>query len=262
MSDLASLSTKANAMFDLLSDFYEEPDPSDVVPAPSRMVVRRSGSDMFERHSRFMTLDHYQPKSLTSTGGGTNIGFVDEPVAFQLAHGQNIGVFGGNPLGAAIVGPSGRYPMGSPVLSRVVADRQMLMAGPALISLYEGWSGPLGLAIHELGRLPDGWAGQGSRAPSPSILLDIQFLNAFLPQGVVTPEVEVDQDDGFVSLRWLDENAANSLTIAFFGGHRIIVTFSSLEGKDRPARELHIGEVATILGDPDFESLLTSNALP
>lgn len=259
MDNLARQSTIADAVLDNLdnlADFYDQPDPCEFVQAPNDLVTGREVSNIFRRHQAApLALGHRQ--DVFHTDLATSFAsFYSEPVPARLAMRQHL-----------LPKDAGKsFAFASVVIAnRLVLDRKRA-SGDLLFGLTYGvWGGPLEVAIHELGRLPDGWAGEGSKAPSTSILLDIQSLNSLLPPSVTAPEIDVDQDDGFVSLRWFDAGAVNSLTITFFGGHKIIVTLSSLEGNDRAARQLNIrdvGEVTSFLSDTAFESLLTSNALP
>lgn len=246
MNSLATLSINAGAILKELADFYDEPDPMELFVVPANTMTPLPQSNAFDRSAALN-------RGNRDKGLITSLKWPSEPVRLAVkreAFYSDPDVTGGVPLGSAIFG-------------RLIGRLNERVSGSHL-TFYGDWEGPLELAIHELGRLPDGWAGAGSKAPSSAILLDLQSLNALLPAGVPSPEVEVDQDDGFVSLRWFDNAAANSLTISFFGGHRIIVTFSSLEGNDRPARELNVREsreVTSVLSE-NFESLLTTNAVP
>jgi hypothetical protein len=129
------------------------------------------------------------------------------------------------------------------------------------------WIGPLSHIIQEVGRVPDGWAGENTKGPSSSILRDFVSLEASLPAKVSPPQVEIDPDEGYVSLRWFDASHKNSITVTFFGNFKLIVTFSSLEGRDKPARELNIGitrdlhELSFIMSEDDFERVLLTDAM-
>ncbi|MGV8864983.1 MAG: hypothetical protein ACOH2T_27995 [Pseudomonas sp.] len=79
--------------------------------------------------------------------------------------------------------------------------------------------------LSELGRLPSGWAGAETFAPSDAVLSDIAVVLATLNlQDSTIPEVHVD-DDGSTSLIWaLDGDRLVSLE--FFGKGYVACTFA------------------------------------
>lgn len=114
--------------------------------------------------------------------------------------------------------------------------------------------------VRNIGRLKDGWAGPDSRAPSSTVtddILRILFSTNILVRGA-EPEIEVEADYGFVSLRWFDADHQNSLTITFYGGGRIIATYSSLVAPRLGAREFStqdIGELSSFLSETSIENI-------
>jgi hypothetical protein len=82
--------------------------------------------------------------------------------------------------------------------------------------------------VTELSRLTDGWAGQGTRAPTTSIIDDVDLVISVLninPDNI--PEVQID-DDGATTLLWTDLDGS-LLTLEFFGKGYVACTFSHAE---------------------------------
>src|SRR5690554_1291916 len=100
---------------------------------------------------------------------------------------------------------------------------------------------PLSAVLSELSSLRLEWMRSGhDPCVASEILSDIQAFRECVPSGACLPEIEIDPDDGFISLRWLDHQHTKSVTATFFGANRVIVTFSALDGSDFPARELDV----------------------
>lgn len=83
----------------------------------------------------------------------------------------------------------------------------------------------------ELEGLEDGWAGKGTVAPSAEVVRDVvavldQLLSAR------RPSIEVDPDDGAVSLRWVSSDGGRSLSLVFLGNGRV----SAVDATANPPR--------------------------
>ncbi|VVT14839.1 hypothetical protein [Hoeflea sp. EC-HK425] len=84
--------------------------------------------------------------------------------------------------------------------------------------------------VSELGRLKEGWAGEGSAAPKSSIGRDI--LTVYPQIDARNPDVEIDDETGNVSFRWFGRDALSAVTMNFIGEGKIVVTYTrvSVEG--------------------------------
>jgi hypothetical protein len=99
--------------------------------------------------------------------------------------------------------------------------------------------------VRELGRLTDGWAWPEAKAPSESVLKDVQTAAVALPHTLRKPEVEVDPDDGAVVLRWLGENGQTfSLT---FVGNGFVTGFLSSDNDKLPAWSNRVDDAIRLL---------------
>ncbi|MHA6288090.1 hypothetical protein [Maricaulis sp. CAU 1757] len=77
--------------------------------------------------------------------------------------------------------------------------------------------------LKDLGRLVDGWAGEGSLAPSEAILLELETVAVgAIPNDCALPEVEVEDDTGAVTLRWTSENRDKQISM-FLGGTGTVI---------------------------------------
>ena len=92
----------------------------------------------------------------------------------------------------------------------------------AVPSMFLTWMEKL---RRDLGRLQDGWCGEGSLSPSPQVLADFDHLTAALPLGAGLPEAEVDESTGFVTLRWAPPNQLAGVSFVLRGdGNALCVT--------------------------------------
>lgn len=68
-----------------------------------------------------------------------------------------------------------------------------------------------------LGRLSDGWFGEGSVAPRERALEDLDVFASNLDPSTHLPEVEAQEDTGIITLRWLSENGGIQVSTVFTG---------------------------------------------
>ena len=76
--------------------------------------------------------------------------------------------------------------------------------------------------VVQLARLREGWAGPETVAPSEAILQDILVVSPYLPPNVPAPVVEVDPDDGCVTLVWKSDNTEQCFATVFSGSGAIM----------------------------------------
>jgi hypothetical protein len=92
-------------------------------------------------------------------------------------------------------------------------------------------SGPTSVAdlvVAELEKVCDGWAGEGSVAPSLAVLNDVALVLNALPHDAVMPDVEVDEDSGAVALRWIPSEAVKSFSLTFQGTGSVVGVYSTI----------------------------------
>lgn len=83
-----------------------------------------------------------------------------------------------------------------------------------------------------LGRLQPGWAGPGSAAPNDSMLRDLLTVSYAVPPGALAPDVEVDPDDGAITLLWTSYPRQASFALIFNGGARVLGVLAARDGTD------------------------------
>jgi hypothetical protein len=74
----------------------------------------------------------------------------------------------------------------------------------------------------ELDRLQDGWCGPDSRAPSSGVLADFDRILTAIPTGALSPEVEVDDETGNLTLRWSSTDRAVGFSFVLRGDRRAL----------------------------------------
>ncbi|WP_139341828.1 hypothetical protein [Roseomonas mucosa] len=82
----------------------------------------------------------------------------------------------------------------------------------------------------QLSRLQANWAGEGTRSPSEEIIKDISYFSYLLPASAQHPEVNIDVEDGFVTLSWTSKKNGTSFNLIFVGGGKVIGTHASIFG--------------------------------
>jgi hypothetical protein len=75
----------------------------------------------------------------------------------------------------------------------------------------------LDLVIVQLGRLRDGGAGDGTKSPTEATLRDVAATLTCLPPNTTMPSLEVDPEDGYVTLIWQKPEHLFALTFAGAG---------------------------------------------
>lgn len=106
-----------------------------------------------------------------------------------------------------------------------------------------------GIGVHigqDLSRLVEGWAGEGSVAPSDEVIRDLLSVLTLLPPEVVEPDTEVDPDDGSVVLRWLNADATASFSLTFFGKGEVSGYLSS--ASRMPAWKYRVSDTPQLTG--------------
>ncbi len=83
--------------------------------------------------------------------------------------------------------------------------------------------------VLELGKLKDGWAGEGSIAPSKATIKDVGAVLDLLPINAAMPLVEVEEDDGTVSLRWLASDGQRSFSLVCRGAGRVTGVVATID---------------------------------
>lgn len=85
--------------------------------------------------------------------------------------------------------------------------------------------------LSDLGRLVDGWSGPESKAPSENVRQDVtKVLSALSLTDDNLPEVEVDDDDGSVTLVWPISDD-EILTIDFTGSGKAFCTYTHRDSR-------------------------------
>lgn len=83
--------------------------------------------------------------------------------------------------------------------------------------------------VLELGKLENGWAGKGSAAPSRKIIEEIAAVMDLLPKNIAMPSIEVEEEDGMVSLRWIAVNGQRSFSLTCQGTGRVTGVVSTVD---------------------------------
>lgn len=142
-------------------------------------------------------------------------------------------------LTVASVGLSSTPTLAEPLLQqwRLVSGRYVAATssnrhaglGP-VVSAYEATQfGVPDRVVAELEKLSDGWAGEGSLAPTPATIQDVDLVLSALPASSIMPDIEVDDDDGVVTLRWMTTQQTKSCALVFRGDGRVTGVFSTID---------------------------------
>jgi hypothetical protein len=73
----------------------------------------------------------------------------------------------------------------------------------------------------ELARLPPAWAGPGSVSSSKNLIQEVESVLDRLPLNVPMPQIEVEEEDGSVALRWIYSNKMQCFSLVFRGNGRV-----------------------------------------
>tara|TARA_R110000868_G_scaffold411715_1_gene707932 strand:- start:701 stop:1315 length:615 start_codon:yes stop_codon:yes gene_type:complete len=122
----------------------------------------------------------------------------------------------------------------------------------------------LAAPIMELGRLVDGWCGEGSVAPGRQTLYSLLSIARYLPDDTRYPDIEVDEEDGALTLRWENPKGALALFVGKSGRSQLIES-TLVDGRVRSeGRELtpdNFGKITRILASSSsIRSILTETA--
>jgi hypothetical protein len=127
-------------------------------------------------------------------------------------------------------------------------------------SSHDTWSDDLQGILEEIGRLKPGWAGNGSVAPHPGVVKDIQTIVALLPLGTKKPSVEVDPSDGEVKLAWRSDAEPRALAITVCGDRKAKVIQSDLNRRPSvPFSEIDLASQRTPLAGRMLQLLENSD---
>jgi hypothetical protein len=119
------------------------------------------------------------------------------------------------------------------------------------------WISAVEQVVKEVGRLRADWAGEGSKAPTREVLRDLEQVACYLlPAKVRRPEVEVDVDDGFVTLVWMSGDRKRMFSLNFHGMGSVIGSYTSIENAESDYSWKHpVGEEARIFAALDSERI-------
>jgi hypothetical protein len=81
----------------------------------------------------------------------------------------------------------------------------------------------------ELGRLRPEWAGPGSVSPSQELIQQVEFVLDRLPLKASMPQIEVEEEDGSVALRWIAPNKKRSFSLVFRGNGRVTGVLATVD---------------------------------
>jgi hypothetical protein len=116
---------------------------------------------------------------------------------------------------------------------------------PEIVEAVGQWPAEADQISRELGRLEAGWAGPGSLAPSDQAIRDFELVAPLLPLATVPPSVEVDESDGYISMRWRRTPGGASFTLVFNGKREVMGNLASGNTMYEPWK-LSIKDEATI----------------
>jgi hypothetical protein len=109
-----------------------------------------------------------------------------------------------------------------------------------------GWPAISENILKMLGRLKDGWAGPGSRRPSEDVLKNLQAVVSLLPGDTKGPDVDVDEEDGDVTLRWWSQGKERTFSLVFTGNDHVIGVHSG-STQQEPAMKIPVSDVAKLI---------------
>jgi hypothetical protein len=81
----------------------------------------------------------------------------------------------------------------------------------------------------ELGRLRPEWAGPGSVLPSQELIQQVELVLDRLPLKASMPQIEVEEEDGSVALRWIAPNKKRSFSLVFRGNGRVTGVLATVD---------------------------------
>jgi hypothetical protein len=83
--------------------------------------------------------------------------------------------------------------------------------------------------VSELGRIKDGWAGEGTVAPAAQTISDVEMAVERIPVSAKMPAIEIDEEDGTVALRWVAEDRSSSFSLVFRGNGRATGVIATID---------------------------------
>lgn len=109
--------------------------------------------------------------------------------------------------------------------------------------------------IGELGRLQDGWAGDGSVAPPENVRRDVEaFLGVLTLTEKNAPSVEVDDETGNVTFFWMID-FQQLISVDFFGDGHARCAYSNRDASKSFRARIHLND------DRELVSFLTSDEI-
>jgi hypothetical protein len=119
--------------------------------------------------------------------------------------------------------------VGSPVIGSPAIGSPVIGEGKQSGVRYAGSRSSSDDVIMELERLEPGWAGAESMAPSQEFIAQIEAVLDQLPPNAAVPLIEVEEEDGSVSLRWIAMDRNRSFSLVFRGNGRVICVGATVE---------------------------------
>lgn len=118
--------------------------------------------------------------------------------------------------------------------------------------------------INELRALEHGWAGPNTKAPTKWLVENFKVVADRHLNAVRDPDcVEVDPDDGAITIRWMHENHGQGFTLVFQSRSKIIGVLSGMVNRTGyPPWRLPLEDSTSItekLSHPLVNLLMTTN---
>lgn len=146
-------------------------------------------------------------------------GYIHAQTANPYAGGHDCGHFTTLVSGSIVPGAITRHPIG---LQGVGCD--FFVFTPSSVQTLPVFIGRMEKIQRDLERLRDGWSGPGTKAPSEQTLTDFYRLVGAMPAAIRTPEVEVDDETGYITLRWSSQTIGLSFVLRGTGKALLVRT--------------------------------------
>ncbi|RXH15150.1 hypothetical protein EAS54_18865 [Bradyrhizobium guangzhouense] len=113
----------------------------------------------------------------------------------------------------------------------------------------------------ELAKLADGWAGDGSVAPSIKVVRDVGLVLNQLPFKTRIPIVDIDEENGSVAVRWIADDRMKSFSLVFRGNGKVSGVLATIDPPRSKSWSFEVGEevqIASKLEEPSVRHLIES----
>jgi len=134
-----------------------------------------------------------------------------------------------------------------PVAHTTEASSAHISTEASSAHLLNSWSERSARIIDQLRLLPERWTDNELVLPSEGVIRAVELVSSYLPETTHTPEVDVDDSAGIITLAWWSDDNSTSFSLVFPNEKVVLGVVTQKEGFKPQAWRFSINDEINIL---------------